>query len=171
MLGMRTIAQQNLPQATLALREYSEIDTFWSMIPSAKLSSLQRERKEFERARSTKGKRGFFFGGGCSTSHLVKTCVFRNRPCACTRCFGSEEVRKEKDVPSGHGPDKDCYAVRLGQGGQELGEANRWDVTREGELDGVGGEMIRDWVLDSLVKSRREKREGREEIRRSKWRC
>ena len=36
-----TMAQQNFPQATLALSEYSEIDTFWSMIPSAKLSSLR----------------------------------------------------------------------------------------------------------------------------------
>ena len=41
-----TIAQQNLPHATLALSEYSEIDTFWSMIPSAKLSSLRSARRE-----------------------------------------------------------------------------------------------------------------------------
>ena len=34
------MAQQNLPQATLALREYSLIETFWSTTPSAKLSSL-----------------------------------------------------------------------------------------------------------------------------------
>jgi hypothetical protein len=35
------MAQQNLPQATLALSEYSLIETFWSTTPSAKLSSLE----------------------------------------------------------------------------------------------------------------------------------
>ena len=45
-----TIAQQNFPQATLALSEYSEMDTFWSMIPSAKLSSLDVARMNERKA-------------------------------------------------------------------------------------------------------------------------
>lgn len=37
---LQTMAQQNLPHATEAESEYSEMEIFWSMTPSAKLSSL-----------------------------------------------------------------------------------------------------------------------------------
>jgi hypothetical protein len=50
-------AQQNLPQATLALSEYSEMAIFSSTRWSAKLSGLhKRERRVSTRARSNRAK-------------------------------------------------------------------------------------------------------------------